>query len=184
MIATGNTLQLDWKPVTRDCFFYAAAIGGIVGTFAGGRVDWWEGGIYVAFYVTYIVTMMYNVRLMRWLDSFERSDTVRSFKARLSFRSAKREALKEQRAERIKQYRAEQTPAEETRDRRAAAARTAKALWGKIRDDIVKVPKHNFANVVLATSKDWKAKQAVIVHAGGAPGGSARAPTRTCSRPR
>ena len=173
VIATGNTLQLDWKPVTRDCFFYAAAIGGIVGTFAGGRVDWWEGGIYVAFYVTYIVTMMYNVRLMRWLDSFERSDTVRSFKARLSFRSARREALKEQRSERIEQYRAEQTRAEETRESPSDGPRTAKALWGKIRDDIVKVPKHNFANVVLATAKDWKAKQAVIVHAGGAPGGSA-----------
>ena len=173
VIATGNTLQLDWKPVTRDCFFYAAAIGGIVGTFAGGRVDWWEGGIYVAFYATYIVTMMYNVRLMRWLDSFERSDTVRSFKARLSFRSARREALKEQRSERIEQYRAEQTRAEETRESPSDGPRTAKALWGKIRDDIVKVPKHNFANVVLATAKDWKAKQAVIVHAGGAPGGSA-----------
>jgi sodium/potassium/calcium exchanger 4 len=173
VIATGKTLQLDWKPVTRDCFFYAAAIGGIVGTFAGGRVDWWEGGIYVAFYVTYIVTMMYNVRLMRWLDKFERSDTVKSFKARLSFRSAKREALKEQRSERIEQYRAEQTQAEETRESPSDGPRTAKALWGKIRDDIVKVPKHNFANVVLATSKDWKAKQAVIVHAGGAPGGSA-----------
>lgn len=168
VIATGNTLQLDWKPVTRDCFFYAAAIGGIVGTFAGGRVDWWEGGIYVAFYVTYIVTMMYNVRLMRWLDSFERSETVRSFKARLSFRSARSEALEEQRSERIEQYRAEQT-----RESPSDGPRTAKALWGKIRDDIVKVPKHNFANVVLATAKDWKAKQAVIVHAGGAPGGSA-----------
>ena len=168
VIATGNTLQLDWKPVTRDCFFYAAAIGGIVGTFAGGRVDWWEGGVYVAFYATYIVTMMYNVRLMRWLDSFERSDTVRSFKARLSFRSARSEALEEQRSERIEQYRAEQT-----RESPSDGPRTAKALWGKIRDDIVKVPKHNFANVVLATAKDWKAKQAVIVHAGGAPGGSA-----------
>ena len=168
VIATGNTLRLDWKPVTRDCFFYAAAIGGIVGTFAGGRVDWWEGGVYVAFYATYIVTMMYNVRLMRWLDSFERSDTVRSFKARLSFRSARSEALEEQRSERIEQYRAEQT-----RESPSDGPRTAKALWGKIRDDIVKVPKHNFANVVLATAKDWKAKQAVIVHAGGAPGGSA-----------
>jgi len=168
VIATGNTLRLDWKPVTRDCFFYAAAIGGIVGTFAGGRVDWWEGGVYVAFYVTYIVTMMYNVRLMRWLDSFERSDTVRSFKARLSFRSARSEALEEQRSERIEQYRAEQT-----RESPSDGPRTAKALWGKIRDDIVKVPKHNFANVVLATAKDWKAKQAVIVHAGGAPGGAA-----------
>ena len=55
VIATGKDLQLDWKPVTRDCFFYAAAIAGIVGTFAGGRVDWWEGAVYVGFYLTYIV---------------------------------------------------------------------------------------------------------------------------------
>jgi K+-dependent Na+/Ca+ exchanger-like protein len=192
VIATGNTLQLDWKPVTRDCFFYAAAIGGIVGTFAGGRVDWWEGGIYVAFYASYIITMMYNVRLMRWLDSFETSATVKSFKARLSFRSARAEALSEQRSEREAKYRAEgediragdartDETAAETARRVAAASkspsdqpRSAKALWGKIRDDIVvKVPKHNFANVVLATAKDWKAKQAVIVHDGGAPGDSA-----------
>ena len=54
VLATGNTLQLDWKPVTRDCFFYAAAIAGIVGTFAGGRIDWWEGLIYVLFYGEFI----------------------------------------------------------------------------------------------------------------------------------
>ena len=90
--ATGNTLKLDWKPITRDCFFYAAAIAGIVGTFAGGRVDWWEGGVYVAFYATYIVTMMYNERLMRWLDSLERSDKVQAFKRRLSYRTARDQA--------------------------------------------------------------------------------------------
>jgi len=93
--------------VTRDCFFYAAAIGawpdtfqlhlitvcgkswvglqwqndddkttqvelkrgrrvrpcaeGVVGTFYDGRTDWWEGGVYVGFYCSYIVTMKYNV---------------------------------------------------------------------------------------------------------------------------
>jgi len=68
VMATGAALQLDWKPVTRDCFFYAAAIAGIVGTFAGGVVNWWEGGIYVCFYGTYIVTMKYNKHLMKWMD--------------------------------------------------------------------------------------------------------------------
>jgi Ca2+/Na+ antiporter len=46
VISTGKTLQLDWKPVTRDCFFYAAAIGGIVGTFADGKTSWWEAGVH------------------------------------------------------------------------------------------------------------------------------------------
>jgi sodium/potassium/calcium exchanger 4 len=50
VISTGKTLQLDWKPVTRDCLFYAAAIGGIVGTFQDGRTSWWEGAIFVACY--------------------------------------------------------------------------------------------------------------------------------------
>ena len=173
VIATGNTLQLDWKPVTRDCFFYAAAIGGVVGTFAGGRVDWWEGAVYVALYASYILTMMYNVPLMRWMDSLERNDAVRSFKARLSFRSARNDALDGQRSERMEEYRAEQEKAAGTASPEPHdGSRSAKVLWGKIRDDIVKVPKHNFANVVLATAKEWKAKQAVIVQEGGARGDS------------
>ena len=41
-----------------------------------------EGGVYVALYASYIVTMMYNERLMRWLDSLESNKTVQKFKAR------------------------------------------------------------------------------------------------------
>lgn len=72
--ATGNTLQLDWKPVTRDCFFYAAAIAGIVGTFQDGKTEWWEGAIYVACYGGYILTMKYNVQLMKWMDKMAGGD--------------------------------------------------------------------------------------------------------------
>ena len=85
VLATGNTLQLDWKPVTRDCFFYAAAIAGIVGTFAGGRIDWWEGLIYVLFYGCYIVSMVYNQRLMKWMDSWKTVESFGSFKKNFSF---------------------------------------------------------------------------------------------------
>ena len=85
VIATGNTLQLDWKPVTRDCFFYASAIAGIVGTFAGGRIDWWEGLIYVLFYGCYIVSMVYNQRLMVWMDSWKAVEKFGSFKKKMSF---------------------------------------------------------------------------------------------------
>jgi len=85
VIATGNTLQLDWKPVTRDCFFYASAIAGIVGTFAGGRVDWWEGLIYVLFYGCYIVSMVYNQRLMKWMDTWKGLEKLGSFKKKMSF---------------------------------------------------------------------------------------------------
>ena len=85
VIATGNTLQLDWKPVTRDCFFYASAIAGIVGTFAGGRIDWWEGLIYVCFYGCYIVSMVYNQRLMKWMDTWNAVEKFGSFKKKMSF---------------------------------------------------------------------------------------------------
>ena len=173
VIATGNTLHLDWKPMTRDCFFYAAAIAGIVGTFARGRVDWWEGAIYVGLYCAYIVTMMYNVQLLRWLDSFESSDRVRSFKARLSFKSARDEALEDQRGARSlsggDEYRAGagdadaspglSPPRPEGKD---FEPRAAKALWGKLRDEVVEVRKHDFAEIVLATAKVWKAKRTVI----------------------
>ena len=180
--ATGKTLQLDWKPVTRDCFFYAAAIAGIVGTFAGGRVDWWEGAIYVAFYASYIVTMMYNERLMRWLDSLESNKTVRSFKARLSFRSAHAAALADIAAEKAEKEAAEKAAEkaadaviarrEEVERQDSGSARDGRALWSKIRKNVVK---NQMADVVLAAAKQWRAKEALIVQGGGEPGGSAGA---------
>ena len=175
--ATGKTLQLDWKPVTRDCVFYAAAIAGIVGTFAGGRVDWWEGGVYVALYASYIVTMMYNERLMRWLDSLESNKTVQKFKARLSFRSARDVARAQIKSE--NSMKAEKEVADEAAKKAAAAviarreeleredsgsARDGKALWGKIRKNVVK---HQMADVVLAAANQWRAKEARIVQEDG-----------------
>ena len=43
VLFSGRTLRLDWKPVTRDCVFYAAAIAFVLGVMADGRVWWWEG---------------------------------------------------------------------------------------------------------------------------------------------
>ena len=74
VVSTGNTLQLDWKPVTRDCAFYAAAIAGIVGTFQDGKTEWWEGAVYVACYGLYILTMKNNVALMEWMDKMGGGD--------------------------------------------------------------------------------------------------------------
>ena len=36
-------LRLDWKPVTRDCAFYAAAVASVLLVMADGKVWWWEG---------------------------------------------------------------------------------------------------------------------------------------------
>jgi len=67
-ISVGDTLILDWKPLVRDCTFYGAAVVGIATTFSGGRVDWWEGGIYVGLYGLYILFMTYNEFFMRKVD--------------------------------------------------------------------------------------------------------------------
>ena len=52
----------------RDCTFYGAAVIGIATTFTGGRVDWWEGGIYVGLYGLYIMFMAHNEFFMRKMD--------------------------------------------------------------------------------------------------------------------
>jgi len=69
VIFAGQTLELDWKPLARDCTFYAAAICGIVGTFHDGRVDWWEGLIYVLLYGSYIAFMWKNEYFLNALDA-------------------------------------------------------------------------------------------------------------------
>jgi len=68
VIFAGQTLKLDWKPLARDCTFYAAAICGVVGTFNGGKVHWWEGLIYVLLYSAYIAFMWKNQYFMDLLD--------------------------------------------------------------------------------------------------------------------
>lgn len=72
-------MKLDWKFFVRDCSFYFVVIVGIVVIFNGGRVNWWEGFIYVFFYCLYIVFMWKNVYFMKFLDDkfgdyFGRSD--------------------------------------------------------------------------------------------------------------
>lgn len=69
VIFAGQTLTLDWKPLARDCSFYCAAIIGIVATFNGGRIDWWEGLIFVFLYCVYIAFMWKNAFFMEWLDA-------------------------------------------------------------------------------------------------------------------
>jgi len=64
-VFSGQTLDLDWKPLTRDAFFYAASVGSIIVIFNDGEVQYWEGVICVLLYFTYILFMKYNVRLPR-----------------------------------------------------------------------------------------------------------------------
>lgn len=68
VIFAGQTLKLDWRPLARDATFYLVAIIGIALTFRGGRIDWWEGLIYVLLYSSYIAFMWKNKYFLDLLD--------------------------------------------------------------------------------------------------------------------
>lgn len=149
VVSTGNTLQLDWKPVTRDCFFYAAAIAGIVGTFYDGTTSWWEGAIYVACYCGYIVTMKYNVQLMEWMDKMAGGDGS-EVKRGSSFADPKRnDADSADAGGVVGDADVELEVVEE-----GGAAAPAPAVWNKLEQ------KHSIAHIVAAVkaAEKWKAK--------------------------
>jgi len=68
VICAGRALDLDWRPVTRDCAFYALAILTILVMFYDGQVIWYEGLICVLLYCTYVTCMCYNQGLMLWMS--------------------------------------------------------------------------------------------------------------------
>ena len=63
-------LRLDWKPVTRDCAFYAAAVATVLLVMADGKVWWWEGVACVCMYATYVAFMAVNEKVMRSMDAW------------------------------------------------------------------------------------------------------------------
>jgi K+-dependent Na+/Ca+ exchanger-like protein len=67
VLCAGQTLNLDWRPVTRDCGFYALAITTIFIIFYDGTVHWYEGLISVILYLSYVAFMCYNTQIMAWL---------------------------------------------------------------------------------------------------------------------
>lgn len=58
----GQKLKIDWRPISRDSFFYAVSICGLIGVVYDGAVAWWEGLILVILYGSYILFMKYNQR--------------------------------------------------------------------------------------------------------------------------
>mmetsp|Transcript_5564 Transcript_5564/g.14112 ORF Transcript_5564/g.14112 Transcript_5564/m.14112 type:complete len:366 (-) Transcript_5564:100-1197(-) len=68
VIFAGKSLQLDWKPVTRDCMFYGLAIVYVLFIMSDGKVWWWEGLIAVVLYFVYVAFMVINERFMTWVD--------------------------------------------------------------------------------------------------------------------
>ena len=72
----GQVLALDWRPVTRDVLFYLSSIGTTVLFMYDGKVWWYEGVISTLLYGLYILTMYRNDKLMDWMATFDKSNTV------------------------------------------------------------------------------------------------------------
>jgi K+-dependent Na+/Ca+ exchanger-like protein len=61
---TPTTLVIDWKPITRDTFFYALSIAAMIYVLADGTVNTIEAASLMGFYVLYVICMAFNQSLM------------------------------------------------------------------------------------------------------------------------
>jgi len=75
-LCSEGELKLDWKPVTRDCTFYAAAIVGIIFIFEDGKVWWHEGLVSTVLYFVYVLFMHFNEGIMAWVDKMTKGSKV------------------------------------------------------------------------------------------------------------
>lgn len=67
-----NVLVLDWRPLTRDTFFYGCSICIFVGFAWDGEFTWWESLITFFYYFIYILSMKFNKKLFVLLDIINR----------------------------------------------------------------------------------------------------------------
>jgi len=61
--ATSEVLDIDWRPVVRDCGFYSASITTMIIFFQDGRIVWWEGLVMTLLYFVYIGFMTQNAKI-------------------------------------------------------------------------------------------------------------------------
>ncbi|XP_067945473.1 sodium/potassium/calcium exchanger 3-like [Watersipora subatra] len=64
----GQVLQLDWRPLARDITFYAVSIAAFLGASYDGKITWYEAVCLLLLYALYILTMVFNPRLMALLN--------------------------------------------------------------------------------------------------------------------
>lgn len=76
----GQILELDWRPLARDSFFYMLSIVLLlifVLPSTNGQIEWWEGLILVMGYVVYVLFMAYgNKPYMKWAERFVKKKSV------------------------------------------------------------------------------------------------------------
>jgi len=65
---TPITLKIDWKPITRDTFFYAISIAAMIYVLADGSVTTIEATALIAVYFVYVFFMAINQSVMESID--------------------------------------------------------------------------------------------------------------------
>lgn len=68
LFAPSDANSVAWMPVMRDVVYNVLAFCWVIGTFADGKITWWEGMIGVALYASYVFFMVYNRRILHWFD--------------------------------------------------------------------------------------------------------------------
>jgi len=63
--STSETLNIDWRPVTRDCGFYGVSIATLIIFFQDGKIYWYEGLIMTLVYFLYILFMVFNAKIFK-----------------------------------------------------------------------------------------------------------------------
>jgi len=66
---TPTTLIIDWKPITRDSFFYGLSIAGMIYVLQDGTVTQSEGGSLICFYFVYVFVMAMNTKMMDGINN-------------------------------------------------------------------------------------------------------------------
>ena len=70
-VLSGQILNLDWRPLTRDSVVYGLSIMLFIGFAWDGQLEWYEALILLLLYIAYIVIMKFNHHLLKLLAKIE-----------------------------------------------------------------------------------------------------------------
>jgi len=68
-VFTPGNLKIDWKPITRDSFFYALSIAALIYCLVDGEVTTTESASLVGFYFVYVFVMAVNAPMMAAINN-------------------------------------------------------------------------------------------------------------------
>lgn len=73
LFAAGQMVQLDWWPISRDCFMYAVSVVSLIVVLHDGKVMWYEGlGLALAYFI-YISGEFNDIYRLAWRHSASQS---------------------------------------------------------------------------------------------------------------